>query len=202
MSLDKYRKAVHKFDDVSVYQIPERNNLGACLNFAIARAKYSIVAKFDDDDYYAGHYISRSMRQLLRSGADIVGKRSFYLYLRSRKLLLLMQPNREHRFTGRVAGATFVFHKRVFDRVKFSIRRKSGSTIDFLRRSHASGFKIYSGDRFNYMAIRRKNRDSHTWKITDRGLLAASRIVARTLDYKKIAGSSWLPKDDRDHTKS
>lgn len=42
-----------KLRNIHVYRAPQHHSLGACLNHAVKKAKYSYIAKFDDDDYYA-----------------------------------------------------------------------------------------------------------------------------------------------------
>ncbi|OXM84348.1 glycosyltransferase [Paenibacillus rigui] len=186
MKLGKYRRAVEGEHNIRVLRQPQHLNLGACLNYAIRRAKYGVIAKFDDDDYYAPHYVTRALNVLQRSKADIVGKKTFYLYLQSKNMLLQMNPNREHRFYHHVAGATLFFYKRILKRVPFATKLKSGSDSNFLRRCRAKGYKIYSGDRYNYVAIRRQNRTNHTWKVEDNKLLSGNvRIIARTKIYRK-----------------
>jgi len=186
MSLKKYREAVQGEHNIRVFRRPERLNLGSCLNYAIGKAKYGVIAKFDDDDYYAPRYISRSMKTLRQTKAHVVGKKTFYLYMRSKHILLKMNLHRENRFTHHVAGATLFFRKRIFKKVRFATKLKSGSDSNFLRRCRKAGYKIYSGDRYNYVAIRRSNRKNHTWKIEDKKLLSGNvRVVARTKIYKK-----------------
>jgi cellulose synthase/poly-beta-1,6-N-acetylglucosamine synthase-like glycosyltransferase len=120
MILIKYRNMSKKFKNVSVFQLPQKTSLGNCLNFAISKAKYNFVAKFDDDDYYAPQYISSVIGILNRKDIDVIGKRSFYLYLKSRKTLYIRFPNNENKYVRHIAGGTIIFKKKVFKHVKFS----------------------------------------------------------------------------------
>lgn len=51
MNLRRWRKKARKHSNVSVYQIKNRI-IGHCYNFAVTKAKYAYISKFDDDDYY------------------------------------------------------------------------------------------------------------------------------------------------------
>jgi glycosyltransferase involved in cell wall biosynthesis len=57
MSLPQWLQVAKKFNNVRIYKIPGAT-LGACLNFGITKARYSFIAKFDDDDYYASKYLT------------------------------------------------------------------------------------------------------------------------------------------------
>lgn len=195
MKLETYREKTEEDESISVYQVPEHKNLGSCLNYGIRKAKYKTIAKFDDDDYYAASYIRGMVRAMKKSGASIVGKRTFYMYLESRKLLLLMNPKRQNRMARHVAGGTLFFKKRVAKKVPFSKRLKSGTDVRFLRKSREKGFNIYSGDKYNYVAIRRKSKKNHTWKIKDSRLLKSNaQIVAKTEHFKKRVKKKYSKK--------
>jgi len=195
MKLKTYREKTEEYESISVYKVPEHKNLGSCLNYGIRKAKYGIIAKFDDDDYYAPSYLKGMIRAMKRSGASIVGKRTFYMYLEGRKLLLLMRPKRQNRMVRHVAGATLFFKKKVAKKVPFSTRLKSGSDVRFLRKSRAHGFHIYSGDKYNFVAIRRKSKKNHTWKIKDSKLLKGNaKIIAETEHYRKRVKKKYSKK--------
>jgi glycosyltransferase involved in cell wall biosynthesis len=175
--------------------VPEEKNLGYCLNYGISKANYKTIAKFDDDDYYSPSYIRGMVRAMKRSGASIIGKRTFYMYLEGKKLLLLMRPKRQNRMVRHVAGGTLFFRKRVAQKVPFSTRLESGTDVRFLRNSRAMGFNIYSGDKYNYVAIRRKSKKDHTWKAKDSKLLKGNvKIIAKTEYFRKRVKKKYSKK--------
>src|SRR5690554_6781458 len=51
IDLKKYQDKLEKYKNVTVFKISEKNSLGKCLNFAVDKCKYNVIAKFDDDDY-------------------------------------------------------------------------------------------------------------------------------------------------------
>ncbi|MFD2329063.1 glycosyltransferase [Cohnella sp. GCM10020058] len=183
--LAPYRRMAGKHRNVRIYRMPEHRSLGACLNFAVGKARYGRIAKFDDDDYYAPYYLTDSLRALRAFRADVVGKRAHYMYLQGSKKLILRFARDERRPVGRLPGATLVFRKRVFDRVRFP-DRSVGEDDLFCDRSRRQGYRVYSGGRFNFVAVRRKNSKNHTWIIGDRELLAQNRTVSNVSDYKRF----------------
>ncbi|MDI4649132.1 glycosyltransferase [Cohnella hashimotonis] len=182
--LAPYRRMAGKHRNVRIYRMPEHRSLGACLNFAVGKARYGRIAKFDDDDYYAPYYLTDSLRALRAFKADVVGKRAHYMYLRGARKLILRFGRDENKPVGRLPGATLVFRKRVFERARFP-DRSVGEDDLFCDLSRRQGYRVYSGGRFNFVAVRRKNSANHTWIIGDRELLAHNRTIPNVTDYKR-----------------
>lgn len=186
MNLSDYRKKASKSPHVSVYKMPENVSLGACLNYAVKQTKYPYIAKFDDDDYYSRHYLSEQKKAMLRSKADVVGKRAFHVYLSRKRLLVLFLVKKQNKFVKWVTGGTLLVKKRVFHTVRFP-NASLNEDLVFGKRCSAKSFKVYSSSPYNYVMVRRKNKTSHTWKVSDNYLLSGSSIVAKTNRYRKIA---------------
>jgi glycosyltransferase involved in cell wall biosynthesis len=186
MELTKYRKIAKKNKSISVYMIPEKESLGRCLNFAVSKAKYPFITKFDDDDFYSPFYLTGQMKALHQSNADVVGKRAYLAYLEARKLLVLRFPKRQNKFVGLIAGGTILFKRRVFDQIRFP-HVSLGEDVSFLSRCRAKDYRIYATTPYNYVQIRRKHKKSHTWQGSDDYVLKGSRILARTDQFRKIA---------------
>lgn len=184
LNISEWERLAGNDDSVSIYQLPEHENLGTCLTFAINRAKYEFVAKFDDDDYYAPFYLSEAMQLLGKTNADIVGKRSLYMYMTEKKLLLLRHPSLENRWSKLVGGGTIVCKREVFQAVPFT-NCKVGTMIRFVRDCCEKGFTVYSSSRFNYTYVRRDD-NSHTWNPGKKYLFKTSKIVNITSDYRNI----------------
>jgi glycosyltransferase involved in cell wall biosynthesis len=56
--LSPYQQLAKKHKNIKIYRKPEHQTLGSCLNYAVTKCKYHTIAKFDDDDYYAPHYLT------------------------------------------------------------------------------------------------------------------------------------------------
>ncbi|MGG1658479.1 glycosyltransferase family 2 protein [Brevibacillus sp. NRS-1366] len=185
LSKQLYKRYAKRFSNVRVYQLPERVSLGACLNFAVKKARYSVVAKFDDDDYYAPLYARDALRTLAKSKAAVVGKSTFFTYFKGLHLLILRHPYRENRTARMVIGGTICFRKSVFKRAQFP-NRSLGEDGGFLWRYKKKGLRVYSGNRYHYCYIRRQNPNSHTWKPSSSKLLSQPhKRIAYTRDFRK-----------------
>ena len=135
-------------------------------------------------DYYAPNYLTESLQTFKRTNADVIGKRAHYLYLKGPRKLLLRFPQDEHRSVTLLPGATLVFKRHVSSHVQFP-NRSVGEDDLFCIRSKRKGYKVYSGGRHNFVAIRRKNSSGHTWIISDRELLSQSKKIRTTKHYKR-----------------
>lgn len=182
MDLGEWQARVAAYPDIRVFQLDAHLTLGDCLNFAVDQARYDYLARFDDDDYYAPHYLAASMSAFSQTHAGVVGKCSIYVYFESRNLLAIAIPDGDNRYSQGVAGATMVVRKSVFDRVRFPSRNQ-GEDNGFMEECVRQGIPIYSTDRFNYVYIRRSDRESHTWQVEEEEYLRYCQPVMYTDDY-------------------
>lgn len=182
--LAPYRKLASRTSDVRIFRLPEDRTLGACLNYAISQARYGTIAKFDDDDYYAPYYLTESLQTMKLTKADVLGKRAHFMYLRGSRRLLLRFPQAEQRKASRLPGATLVFKRDVLSRVRFP-NQNVGEDDLFCLRSKKAGYRVYSGSKYNFAAVRRKNSSNHTWVISDRELIAHHKTIPGVRNFKK-----------------
>ncbi len=166
--------------DISVFQVDEKKSLGYCLNYGITKAKYSIIAKLDDDDYYGPSYLTQAVKAL--KYADVVGKYCTYVYFEDSKTLAIRNPKRENRYVFRIEGPTLVFRKEVFDKVKFQ-DKSLGEDIQFCKDCIKNGIKLYATDRYDYVYIRHTSTDKHAWNIRDELYKKLCQIIGEVDDY-------------------
>ncbi|WP_277189115.1 glycosyltransferase [Caballeronia sp. BR00000012568055] len=57
-----------------------RHSIGSKRNFLIGEARGALIAHFDDDDYYAPHYLADMIRLKTENGAHLIKLSDFYLY--------------------------------------------------------------------------------------------------------------------------
>lgn len=189
LKLTEYIKAAKQYKNIRIYSIPERVSLGSCLNYGIKLSKYRFIAKFDDDDYYAPNYLTESMRILLKTNADIVGKRAHFMYLGGKNLLLFRYYDRANKYVPLVQGATLLVKRKVFSQIAFP-NQDRGECIKFCANCLAKGFKIYSESPYNFVAIRRRNSKNHTWIVSDKYLLTKKVKVMRARNIRKFVSRS------------
>lgn len=167
IDLIQWKKLIPTRDDIILLKLNETHTLGECLNYAIRHSKYDYISKFDDDDFYGPNYLVDVMNAFKYTTASIVGKYTVYTYMEDTKELLLRFPNKENRYIDYVAGSTITFKKEIFNNIQFSHQNRSEDTL-FLKQCMDLGYRIYASDRFNHIITRRKNLNTHTWKISDR----------------------------------
>lgn len=184
LKFNEYLEAAMAYQDVKVYSLPHLS-LGKCLNFGVKFAKHPLIAKLDDDDYYAPHYLTDSVRTMLRTNADIVGKRAHYMQLHGKKHLLYRFSNMADRYVPLVQGATLLVKRHVFNRVHFPDQNQ-GECVKFCADSLAKGFKIYAGSPAYFLAIRRSNSKNHTWIISDKALLARNVKLLKVENIRRF----------------
>jgi hypothetical protein len=187
MDLDAWNERASQYpnDEVKVFKLPQKYKLGKCLNYAIARAKDGILAKFDDDDYYGPNYLRESVRALKRGKASIIGKHTSYLYFEAKKALMVFRRGGEWKYKRSVKGGTLVFKKSVWRKVKFPEHKRVGTDSGWTGRCGRRGFKIYSVSKKHYVCIRRRNTGSHTQKKSTKRYMSHCRLVRRTRNFKR-----------------
>ena len=184
-NLGEWEAWSQSYPNVRVYQLDESVTLGECLNFGVKHARYSYVAKFDDDDYYAGHYLQQAVDALKATGADIVGKCSIFVYFEGSDTLAIAHQNHEERFTSMLAGATMVINKRVFNRVRFK-HISSGEDTEFQLNCNQQGIRMYSTNKYNFACIRRAQTDSHTWRVEENEYLRFCQVIGQVDDFRGV----------------
>lgn len=170
LKLPEYQMAAKSYRNVRIYSKPEQLSLGSCLNYGVKVSKHGLIAKFDDDDYYAPDYLNESVRLMIKTRADIVGKRAHFMQLAGQKALLHRYPNMANQWVPLVQGATMLVKRHVFDQVAFPNQNRS-ECVKFCAACIARNYKIYSGSPYHFLANRRSNSNNHTWIISDKNLL-------------------------------
>ncbi len=178
------KKQAANYEAIKVYQLDESLSLGVCYNFAVQQCHYEYIAKFDDDDYYAPLHLNESMRAFTYTEADIVGKHTRFIYFENSHRLMLYEGI-SHNYSTYVVGATMVFKRNVWDMVNFK-NLTVGEDSDFQEECRKQGFKIFSTDEYDYVTIRQKDINNHTFKLDDETYMAYCNPVAKTLDYAPL----------------
>ena len=157
--------------DLVVVAAPAEWTLGRCMNAGVEAASGRYVAKMDDDNHYAEHFLTDLVRAFDYSEASVVGKWAHYAHLRSTAATLLRFPDAEHRYVDLVQGGTIVAPRDLARQVHFEdLPRRVDTT--FLEKVRRDGGHVYSADRFNFVSMRAASPDGHTWPVSDLELLA------------------------------
>jgi len=183
MNLLEWEEYAKKYNQVSVFQLSDHITLGRCLNFGVNKAKYGYVAKFDDDDYYGPLFLTEAMNTFEKENADVVGKRTCYMYNSLTKELRIRFPKREHKRVSILQGGTIMAKKEVMEKVPFP-NKNVGEGLSFTQRCRAKGYRIYSTSRFNFAYIRHGD-DSHTWNPSMNYFNQTSKQIAFTDNFQE-----------------
>lgn len=160
--------------DVRCIRTPAHLSLGAALNLGVGAADFDVIAKFDDDDHYGPDYLGDGVDCMRSTGAAVVGKKTYYLYLESADRTVLMYPGNESKRVGRVAGGTIMAHRRVFDHVGFP-QVDLGEDVRFVRAVERCGYGVYSARARGF--LQRRAATGHTWAFDAAEITAVSDDV-------------------------
>ena len=151
--------------------------LGDLMNLGVDAASGRYIAKMDDDNYYAEHYLQDLVRAFQWTDAQVVGKWAHYVHIGDEAgPTLLRFADAEHRFVKLVQGGTIVTPRDVALTTRFeSVPRQVDTTfLDKLRRD---GGRVYSSDRFNFISTRTGDASGHTWGVSTAHLLSHSSTL-------------------------
>ncbi|WP_129595994.1 glycosyltransferase family protein [Anaerophilus nitritogenes] len=182
MNLKEWKRKTKLDERIKIFQMDEIKSLGECLNFGISQAQYSYISKFDDDNYYAPNFLEDLINGFLYTDAQIIGKHTYYAYLEKSNTIALRFPNLENQYVHFLCGAAFIMKKQVWNQIKFKDTTIQTVTY-FWRDCVRKRIKLYSADRFNFIAIRHPSIEDHTWKIDDDEFLIKCEIQGKTKDY-------------------
>ncbi|MGJ3510060.1 glycosyltransferase family protein [Enemella sp. A6] len=164
-------------DNVEVLPADSALLLGDLMNMGVEASSGRFVAKMDDDNYYAEHYLGDLVRAFRWTDAQVVGKWAHYVHIGDDfGPTLLRFADSEHRYVRLVQGGTILTPREVAEEVRFEqVPRRVDTT--FLDKIHARGGRVYSSDRFNFISTRTSDATGHTWGVSTAHLLSHSSIL-------------------------
>jgi len=184
MNIKAWKKKAREYKNIRVFQLDQSVPFGQCYNFCVGKAKYDYIAPFDDDDYYAPNYLNDIVEAFQTSNADVVGKRTRYIYFERSGILALSNPGKENCYVDHIDGPTLSFNKKIFGRVQFT-DQPIGIDGKFCKDCIAKDIKIYSTNRFNHVYIRHESSHHHTWVISDDKILSWCQLIGKIENYKE-----------------
>ena len=134
--------------------MPPERNLGHALSAASARADGELLAKMDDDDFYASTHIWDLVLARMYSGAQIVGKALDWVYLSAANMTVFRPTYQAERFAKFVAGGTMLIS--AGDLAQVGGWRPVPRSVDraLLDRVLDSGGLVYRTHGLGYMYVR------------------------------------------------
>ena len=185
MDLKTWEDKANGYENIKIYQLDKSVSLGMCLNFAVEKSQYDIIAKFDDDDYYNSKYLKETVKFFNYTNAGLIGKATSYVYFEKDKILAIRFPGKELRYVNHVDGPTMFIKREVFDKVNFADVSK-GEDTKFSKDCIKKGIKIFSTTKYHHVYVRHSSPSEHTWKIDNKKLLSWCKIVKKNIsDYSQ-----------------
>ncbi len=170
LDINDYKIKSLGLENVRIFQLDESYTLGECLNFGVEKSRYNYISKMDDDDYYGSNYLIDLMNVFKYTDAQVTGKMSHFVYFEDSNTLSIRQHNNENRYVHFLSGNTILFKKEIFEKVKFK-KLNCGEDCQFSSDCITAGIKIYSADKYNYIYMKHKYLQDHTWQVSSKGLM-------------------------------
>lgn len=175
---EKLKLDGRSYNDIKIIVDESDSTLGARLNKVIEVSKGDYLVKMDDDDFYFPNYIQDMLIPFSYGDYGIVGKKEIFIYLEEQDKTIIRYKNERHKETDFVAGATLVISRKALDQIQFGNKNK-GEDSSLLEQAKEKGIKVYSADPFNFIVWRGKNKEQHTWQVTDDFFLKNAEIISK-----------------------
>lgn len=185
ISKEKYLEYFENIPNVLIYSLNKQMSLGACLNLAVEKSNYDIIALFNDDDYYGYKYLTNSIKTMKDVDALVIGKATNYVYFEDTKILAIRNMNRENSFLNRVEGATLIFDKCVFNIINF-VDKSLGVGIRFCKDCIKNKIPIYSSDKYDYVYMRHSTKREHPWEIDNNLYVQLCEVIGNFDDFREF----------------
>ncbi len=153
--------------DLVVERLPDSMNLGQVLNVLTERADRPLVAKWDDDDWYAPCHLADLVMAREYSGAPLVGKAAEFVYLEALDVTIRRFATGSERWSTTVAGGTLLLSTDDLQRVRWADvpRQVDRRLIEAMAHQGLQCFRTHG---FGYVLRRRSHElADHTWNVDD-----------------------------------
>ncbi|MFW6639056.1 glycosyltransferase [Nocardiopsis algeriensis] len=168
-SLPEVASAVAEFGETGiplvVHEADGGTVFGAVLNEAVDRVSGTLVAKWDDDDWYGPEHLADLLLARTYSGAEVVGAGHSYTYLQEIDLTV-WRPARSEAISPAIAGGTILTDRGVLEETGGFRPRPRAVDSQFLLAAVRSGGCVYRTHGLGY--VLRRSGEGHTWD-TDLG---------------------------------
>lgn len=160
--------------DLVVEHLDDAMNLGEVLNVLTERADRPLVAKWDDDDWYAPDHLADLVLAREYSGAPLVAKAAEFIYLEAMDLTIRRFATGAESMSTTVAGGTLLLSTADLRRIRWlEVPRQVDRRL--IEAMADRGLPCYRTHGFGYLLRRRGHElGGHTWQASDRYFLRQS----------------------------
>jgi spore maturation protein CgeB len=182
---ESIKEKVNLRPDVKLKRVFSDEILGAIFNKGVDFSSGNYISKWDDDDLYGPSYLSDSIIPFKYSSASIVGKMEIFMYHEKTDSLYQKYPGQRHKYLQFIHGPTIIAKREVFEKVRFP-EKSVGEDSGFLKNALNAGFKIYSGDPYNFVYMRSSDTKKHTYRPEDDVLLKNTKLISEGLSTEGV----------------
>ncbi|MDT0327504.1 glycosyltransferase family A protein [Nocardiopsis lambiniae] len=145
-----------------VHEAEGEKVFGAVMNDAVDRASGTVIAKWDDDDWYGPEHLADLMLARAYSGADVVGISQNFTYLEELDLTV-WRGYRSEVPSPAIVGSTILADRVVIEDVGGFRPRPRAIDSQFLLAVTRAGCRVYRTHGFGYLL--RRAGGGHTWNV-------------------------------------
>ncbi len=129
---------------VNYIALSQKTSIGAKRNVACEQARGTIIAHWDDDDWYASHRLRHQVTPLLDKKADITGLETSCFFDLTRWQAWTCTPDLHCRlFVGDVHGGTLVYWRWVWERLAHYPKASLAEDAFFLEQACLRGARLH-----------------------------------------------------------
>ena len=150
---------------IETVMVPADATLGEALGIATARARGSLVIKFDDDDLYSLEHVWDLVVGRAISGATVIGKASQLVWLEATGVLVRRERPLPNVYGRVVGGGTILVGRGDLEAMGGWRPVRSGVDRGLLDRTLQAGGSIYQQWPFGFIYVR--HGEAHTWDVED-----------------------------------
>ncbi len=163
---------------------------GEVLDEGVLMCSGRLVAKFDDDDWYAGDHLSDLVSAWILTRADVVGKTANFAYLEESDRTLAYDDELQHRRVEHIPGGTLMAPKELLADYRFGRSTRAVDSV-LLRKIRADAGQLYSTSRQGFM---RRRHSGHTAGFDDDWFVR--RAHGRTLPGLRLDLAGFAPEQE------
>ncbi|PZE20075.1 glycosyltransferase family protein [Paenibacillus xerothermodurans] len=177
---DEWKEVCARATDISIVQVPPGTSVGKAVSLALEQSRYDYISLFHSFYYYGPHFITDLMNAFRYTDAHIVGKSSYFQFIKNRSLLLLHHESYQNTYGEPISAHAWILKKEILSRVPLPNNLK-GAFPEFLNACSQAGMRMYSTDKFNFVKI------SPNWNGYQAAIKRGSAtLIAQTSKYRKI----------------
>lgn len=174
----------HGATDQIVIHCEPGKPVGYYLNRAIEQAQGSYILRFDADDIYAPDYVSYMIRFMQETRADLAAMDLCCFYFTEfDQTFFIRSPSSRTELNSAVkcrrrigSGSSMCAKATLFEKLHFNEDLYSGEDRMFYYSAIESGLNFHLAPGLHHTAVRKSEKDHHTWQIDDFQLLTPSAI--------------------------